>query len=446
MNAHNSGADVIEQGAPLEALTLATSTVQVGDETSLTGAPGDAPSTDIELSGTAAAEKTESELNSNSVPDELGAEGYGETEVNNETTRPAAEHNIVARNSLPAADPVPGAEISGDDITAPTCPASVTAEVPAATDAVAVTFSGVLLEKRPGDQTILGSTSRVPDGQLSVSTSHAPVRRTEVPDKILAKLYPNAQVAMRIICERPPVVAGQNPGFYFDLLEVALEDWRPGTLQECSLVKQMVDAEWALLMFQEFQTWLIRTAMANDVLVQLADLKAEANGNEAANKIPSGRERGEPGAELFFRGGLWRKIRSAVFAAVAGDPDAIAFVEQEIGPGRVAIGPQTAKHFEPAFPAHQFADRAINARIAWRDAANCQLQKLRVERLQRKEAHQRNAADIRAEFSLSEYAALLGDRATMWKIDANAATSAEPLRGSDTLVTVHAPDKPGSVK
>ena len=141
------------------------------------------------------------------------------------------------------------------------------------------------------------------------------------------------------------------------------------SLQECSLVKQMVDAEWELLMFQEFQTWLIRTAMANDVLVTTCRSQgAKRTSDEVANKIPRGVNEESP-ALNFSRRGCGDKIRRAVFAAVAGDPDAIAFVEQEIGPGRVAIGPQTAKHFEPAFPAHQFADRAINARIAWRDAA-----------------------------------------------------------------------------
>lgn len=95
-------------------------------------------------------------------------------------------------------------------------------------------------------------------------------------------------------------------------------------------------------------------------------------------------------------------MRRVVFAAVSGDADAIAFVEQHLGVGKVAMGPQTGRHLESAIPMHVFADRAITTRIAWRNAAHRELERLRTARLERTETRTRTAADIRAELSFSE--------------------------------------------
>ena len=51
-------------------------------------------------------------------------------------------------------------------------------------------------------------------------------------------------------------------------------------LQSCSLVKQIVDAEWELLSLGEFQAWLLNSAIAHDLLAQLADLEAEKDDDE----------------------------------------------------------------------------------------------------------------------------------------------------------------------
>jgi hypothetical protein len=214
---------------------------------------------------------------------------------------------------------------------------------------------------------------------------------------------------MLILLRNLPVIVGQDPALYFDLLELVVEEWRPESLQTCSLVKQLVDAEWELLLLGDFQAWLLNSAIANDLLAQLADLEAEKDHDEQAKNNSSGNAQGKPAIELLLRQGLWLRMRRIVFAAVSGDADAIALVEQRLGAGRVAMGPQTGKHFESAVPMHLFADRAINTRIARRDAAHRALQRLRIERLQRAETRSRTAADIRAELSLSEYTRLQAD-------------------------------------
>ena len=147
----------------------------------------------------------------------------------------------------------------------------------------------------------------------------------------------------------------------------------------------MVDAEWQLLFFEEFQTWLVNSAIAEDLLAQLAALEAEKDDGEKDKRISYQNARGEPAVELFLRKGIWLKMRRVVFAAVSGDADAIALVEQHLGVGKVAMGPHTVRHLESVIPMHVFADRAISTRIAWRNAAHRELQRLRRERLERTE-------------------------------------------------------------
>ena len=98
---------------------------------------------------------------------------------------------------------------------------------------------------------------------------------------------------------------------------------------------------------------------------------------EKDKRISYQNARGEPAVELFLRKGIWLKMRRVVFAAVSGDADAIALVEQHLGVGKVAMGPHTVRHLESVIPMHVFADRAISTRIAWRNAAHRELQRLR---------------------------------------------------------------------
>ena len=82
---------------------------------------------------------------------------------------------------------------------------------------------------------------------MDTLANNLPAVRTELPAKILAKLHPRGRVVMPIVLRNPPVIAGQNPALYYDLVDLVVEEWRPESLQECSLVRQLVDAKWGLL-------------------------------------------------------------------------------------------------------------------------------------------------------------------------------------------------------
>ena len=276
--------------------------------------------------------------------------------------------------------------------------------------------AGLMTTASVGDQRELAEKSAAPptlrsEGRVDTLANNLPAVRTELPAKILAKLHPRGRVVMPIVLRNPPVIAGQNPALYYDLVDLVVEEWRPESLQECSLVRQLVDAKWGLLLFEEFQTWLLNSAIANDLLAQLADLEAPGDDDKEATNNSYINARGEQAIELLLRNGIWPTMRRTVFTAVSGDADSIAFVEQRLGVGRVTMGPQTLKHFESAGPMHFFADRAINTRIARRDAAHRGLQKLRAERLQRTQTKTRSVADFRKELSFSEYTRL------RWNLD-----------------------------
>jgi hypothetical protein len=410
--------------------------------------PDDAASEDSE----AAASATE-ELRSDTAPENTEAEANGTSAADlddpssdhasvggSEQAEPddaASEDSEAAASAIENADApdVPPGGIPADEA----CSVIETSATPAGTDIAAVA-GGALSGESGGAGRITRaelSDLAIRHGEASDPAARLPLMENEVPPKALAKLYPAAQAALRILCRRPPIVAGQNPSLFFDLLEMAVEEWRPQTVLECSLVKQIVDAAWELLTFQEVQSWLVSAAIASDLFSQMAELGVEGDDGEMAKRILA---HGEPGVELLIVSGVWREIRRVVFAAVGGDPGAVAFVERKIGAGKVAIGPETAKHFERSIPTHLFADRVIAARIARRDAADRHLQKIRMERLQRKAAHQRTVSDIRAELSVSEYAALLADPLVRSKRDAETAS----------VAPVHAPvsdqNKSGGVR
>jgi hypothetical protein len=382
-----------------------------------------------ELRSDVAPEKAEAEANGTSAADlddpsseEASIDGSEQAEPDDA----ASEDSEMAASAIENADPdVPPGGIPADEAAAETCSVIETSVTPIGTDIAAVPGGGLLGESGGARRITRAELSdlAIRQGEASDPTARLPVVESEVPPKILAKLYPSAQAAMRILCRRPPIVAGQDPSLYFDLLEMASEEWRPQTVLECSLVKQIVDAEWELLTFQDVQRWLLSAAIASDLFSQLAELGVEGDDGEMGKRILAD---GDRGVELLIVSGVWRQIRGVVFSAVAGDARAVAFVERKIGAGKIAIGPETARHFERCIPTHLFADRVIAARIARRDAADRQLRKIHVERLQRKASHRRTAADIRAELSMSEYAALLADPLARAKRDAEAASVAPP--------------------
>lgn len=247
-------------------------------QTSPTSAPAEATS-DAGLCNDAAPENGETEPDSNSASgsDEPSSDGSEEAEADHAAGDRTAEPSTIAdaaqtTNSEAAASAIENAntpdvlssnpsegrsEIPTDEAAAERCAVIEAPVTPVGTDVAAVP-RGALLGESGTDMRITKAelsdlAARHAVGEVSDPAARLPVVESEVPYKVLEKLYPSAQAAMRTLCRRPPIVAGQDPALYFDLLEVAVDEWRPQSVLECSLVKQIVDAEWELLTFQDVQ-------------------------------------------------------------------------------------------------------------------------------------------------------------------------------------------------
>ena len=226
---------------------------------------------------------------------------------------------------------------------------------------------------------------------LLTPTRAAPV---EVPQNILSQLRPKHRPVMRLTWRRLPVIAGENAADYFELLNSVVEEWKPATLQDCFLVKQLCDSEWAASQCQEFRVWLLNAAIAAGLVAQIVDAEIE-NGGDASDRIVQR----DAGLEPCVDSRWLRAVRRMALAAVAGDKDAIARIEARIGPDQVALGPLSVREFERGVPTYLFADRMLNAALVRRDDALRRLAKRAAERGDRIQAKQATVADL----SLSEY-------------------------------------------
>jgi hypothetical protein len=216
----------------------------------------------------------------------------------------------------------------------------------------------------------------------------------EVPEHILAQLRPKHRPVIRITWRRLPIIAGERASDYFELLNSVVEEWKPTTLEQCLLVKQLADSEWAAIQCQEFRVWLLNAAIAAGLVAQIVDAEIE-NGGDGSDRIGQR----DPGLEPCVDQRWLRAVRRMTLAAVAGDKDAIAHIEARIGPDQIGMGPLCVREFERCVPTYLFADRMLNAALARRDNALHRLVKLAAERNKRIEAKQATVADL----SLPEY-------------------------------------------
>jgi len=162
-------------------------------------------------------------------------------------------------------------------------------------------------------------------------------------------------------------------------------------LQECALVKQHIDAEWEILTLQRVQSWLLNSAIGIEFLTLLTVEEGPA-------------ERSEQGQISHAR--RLQATKNVIFAALAGNAEAIKYVEARTGRS-VGMGPETPAQFAPATPMHIFTDRAITTRIARRDSAYRDLTRRKTERAARVPSHYVAVEDIRSQLEISDYIKLL---------------------------------------
>lgn len=227
-------------------------------------------------------------------------------------------------------------------------------------------------------------SSVVPPNGVSVKGF---AKSSSIPPKIVEKVRPWLMTVFRVFFSRPPVVAGQDPAAYFALLESAVDEHKPACLDELSLLKRVVDEDWRLLLLQEMQTAVFNATIAAEVLDDLTETAAADHTDQ-------------PGPA---NGEAWQlRMKTLVFAALAGDTEAIDLVEQKLG-RTLGIWAQITTRLSESMPVLNYLDRAIKESQTRRDAARRQLAQSRAERTQRIQSRQPTASDIRASLSLASY-------------------------------------------
>jgi len=142
----------------------------------------------------------------------------------------------------------------------------------------------------------------------------------------------------------------------------------------------MTDAEWDILTYRDVRVWQFDAAIAQDLFAQLIDRAVEYDGKDNHQKGSYAYIQQDPPFELTYVQHWWRKTRRIVFAAAAGDKASIEFVEKQLGVGKVAMSPHTAKQLESCIPSQILLDRVINAAIARHNDAYRQLAQIASER------------------------------------------------------------------
>jgi hypothetical protein len=222
----------------------------------------------------------------------------------------------------------------------------------------------------------------------AVSRSGGVPAPVPLPRSITLRVPVKLRTAVQILFGRGPLVAGQSRDEYLALVELALDEWRPQTLHEISLIRQQIQAELDILTLQLVQSWLFSSAIGAQLFAILK---------------PGDDSTGSPSPDSTHA----QATRNVIFAALAGEEEALKYVESHTG-RKIGMDPETPAYFAPTIPVHLFADRAITTRLARRDAAVRELSRIKAERAQRTAGFV-DLADMRSHLPLAEYMRFLTD-------------------------------------
>lgn len=213
------------------------------------------------------------------------------------------------------------------------------------------------------------------------------VRSVSIPESTIQKVNPWLRSVSAVLFGRPPIVAGQDPGAYFALLETALEEHKPGTPDELLLLKRMVDEDWRIFILQEFQNATINATIGAQLIDELAE-SAIADSDQHAVPVIDEVQR--------------LRTKRLVSAALAGDEGAIASIEEKLS-RPIGISAQIAPRLNESMPLLSSLDRTIKEAIGRREAYRSQLAKARAGRLQRIVARKMTPDDVRASLPIEGY-------------------------------------------
>ena len=169
-------------------------------------------------------------------------------------------------------------------------------------------------------------------------------------------------------------VAGEDPGFYAEVLDGVLNEEKPGSVREAFQVEAI-----ALSAVNERRLQAAREAIWSAAIVEALQV-------QLANKAYTGFASGEQLSGklyLYWRDNVERKVSlerayAIAMQAVSGDLSALAFVERELGAGKVAIN--ASIRLDQTLNRQSLIDRSSMANIRTRENAYRHLDKIKAKR------------------------------------------------------------------
>jgi len=155
---------------------------------------------------------------------------------------------------------------------------------------------------------------------------------------------------------KPPIMAGEDPAEYDQLIELVCAEINPQGIQELLLAKDIVDSEWDILRLRGLKVAMLHAVIPRAVESQSSD----------ASLMP-----------LEFK--LAPVIRKHVVAIVAGEKSAKQELEKLLAEHELTLDVITAAAFESTIKPQLHTDHMLEAACKRRNAAYAQLERLRAK-------------------------------------------------------------------
>jgi hypothetical protein len=158
---------------------------------------------------------------------------------------------------------------------------------------------------------------------------------------------------IRRLCSKPPIIAGEDPSSYAQLMELISAEVEPANVAEWLLTKDIADAEWELMRLNGFKAGMINQRMRWGLQKHIDQITSAKN-------RPSGQQ--------------------LLHGLVSGDNNAQQQVEKLFGDHKLILQELAALAFENNIAAQVQTDALARAAANRRTSAYAELERLRAKK------------------------------------------------------------------
>ena len=162
--------------------------------------------------------------------------------------------------------------------------------------------------------------------------------------------------SVRRIFGKPPIMAGEDPAEYQELLELIRADVQPQNLQEWFLMRDIAHAEWEILRLRGMKVGMLHAMVPRAMSSLIAD--AEGFPPKAKWAVP---------------------VRKLLVGVVAGDQQAKQDLERLLEEFGLTLDVVTAAAFGETIMSQLHTDRMVAAAYERRNAAYAELERRRAK-------------------------------------------------------------------